>query len=83
MIAEQIAEQIEVKPATKLELVKQEEPFVPFFTGKRKGVQWYRGQRWYGPANKVGQRGAEGRMLLVQLPDSGGKPIGPFGVMPL
>jgi len=65
-----------------VKLSPKQEKFVPFFTGKRGDTQWYRGQRWFGPTNRIGHANTGERLVLIQLPGSDDKPTGPFGVMP-
>lgn len=71
-------------PSSALRLLKPKaDKFVPFFTGKKGSTYWYRGQRWFGPANKIGQPGDLDKLVLIQLPGPDDKPTGPFGVMPI
>lgn len=47
------------------------------FTGKRGDRHFYKGVVWLGPTNSVGQRGAEGKIVLIKTEGN------TFGYMPV
>ena len=65
-------------PMSKKELQARRDAGLPMpngFTGVWGGVQWYKGKRWEGPSNAVGQ----GRLVMVERTTAGGYGIRAVG----